>query len=69
MRFNITNLIADTKYVIRVAAGNEYTRSEFSQERKFKTKFGRTGDVICCATNNQKYNFILLILIFMNFVL
>ncbi len=63
MNFNITKLFPDTKYVIRVAAGNNFTLSEFSSERKFKTKFGRAAsvEVICCATSNQKYNLFLLI--------
>lgn len=59
MSFQLPNLHPDTKYVVKVAAGNQYTISDFSEERKFKTRLGSSIYMICSEANNQKWHSIL----------
>lgn len=64
MKFNVSNLYSDTKYVVRVAAGNAFVLSEYSLGRKFKTKFGKPPvKVVCSSTNKLRFNLILLIIL------
>lgn len=68
IKFNVSNLYSDTKYVVRVAAGNAFVLSEFSLGRKFKTKFGKPPvQVVCSSTNKLRSNLTLLI-IFIKFL-
>lgn len=56
MSFQLPNLHPDTKYIVKVAAGNQYTISDFSEERKFKTRLGSSIYVICSGANSQNCN-------------
>ena len=63
MKFQLTNLHPETKYVSRVAAGNEFTVSEFSEEKKFKTRVGGSLSLICNFSVKRSCDLILLIVL------
>ena len=68
VRYEVDELHPDTNYILRVASANQYTKSEFSEERRFKTRVGRTIHTICNVSSCLKSYSIVLLLPFINAV-
>ncbi|XP_065225584.1 neural cell adhesion molecule 2-like [Planococcus citri] len=68
MRYEVDELHPDTNYILRVASANQFTKSEFSEERRFKTRIGRTVHTICNICSRSKSCSFVLLLPFINTV-
>lgn len=69
VRYEVDKLHPDTNYILRVASANLYTKSEFSEERRFKTRVGRTVHTICNVCSRLRSCCIVLLLPFINVIM
>lgn len=61
-KFTLESLQPDTKYALRVAAFNNFTMSEYSEEKVFTTRLGKVVSIsFCSSANNHNCNLFLLL--------